>query len=285
MKYNKLANTEIQLSEIVLGCWAFGGGYTWGDQEDELSIRTVHAALDAGLTCFDTAEFYGGGRSEDVLGRALVGRRASAVVISKLWVENMARDKVLKACEDSLKRLRMDYIDLYMIHWPNRAVPLSETLEALLSLKRAGKIRAIGVCNFGAQDLADALSLVDVAADQLPYSLLFRAIEFEVLAACRSRAVPVLAYSTLAQGLLTGKFARPEDVDDERARIRFYSRDRPGTVHEEPGYEREVFGAISRLRSVCERAGVSMTQAAVAWVLSRPGVSGVLFGARTPEQL
>jgi len=283
--YGRLGKTDIEISQIVLGCWAFGGGYTWGEQEDAESIRTVHAALDAGVNCFDTAEFYGGGRSEEVLGRALVGKRASAVVISKLWVENMDKTKVREACEGSLKRLHTDYIDLYMIHWPNRAVPLSETIEAMQALKRAGKIRAIGVCNFGAQDLADGLSCADAAADQLPYNLLFRAIEFEVLNACRTHAVPVLVYSTLAQGLLTGKFARPEDVDDERARIRFYSRDRPGTVHDEPGCETEVFEALSRLRSICRNAGVTMTQAAIAWVLCQPGVSGALVGARTPEQL
>ena len=285
MNYPRLGNTDIRYSELVLGCWALGGGSTWGDQDEELSVRTVHAALESGINCFDTAEFYGGGRSEEVLGKALAGKRQRAVVATKLWVDNMGREATIRACEGSLKRLQTDYIDLYMIHWPNREVALSETLEAMLSLKRDGKVRALGVCNFGALDLAEALALADIVVDQLPYSLLFRAIEFEVLPACLGSRVPVWAYSTLAQGLLTGKFASAADVNDERARIRFYTKERPGTVHDEEGYEREVFGAIPRLKSLCETAGVLLPRASMAWVLRQPGVAAVLIGARTPEQI
>jgi myo-inositol catabolism protein IolS len=280
-----LRKGDIRISEMILGCWALGGGYTWGDQEEADSVATVHAALDLGINTFDTAEFYGGGRSEEVLGRALQGRRESAVIATKVWVENMDREGIVRSCEGSLKRLRTDHIDLYMIHWPNREVPLEETLEAMLSLERTGKVRSVGVCNFGVGDLDDACEVTRPVVDQLPYSLLFRAVEFDVLQACQDRNVPVLAYSALAQGLLTGKFTDVADVDDERARIRFYSKDRPGTVHDEPGYEEQVFQALPRIRSICEAAGLSMPHTAILWLLQRPAVEAVLVGARTPDQV
>lgn len=284
MQYTTLPHTGIAISQIVLGCWALGGGYTWGDQDDKTSIETVDAALDVGINCFDTAEYYGKGQSESVLGRALSGKRQKAVVISKIWVENMARDTVVAACENSLKRLKTDYLDVYMIHWPNREVPLSETLEGMAALKESGKVRALGVCNFGSLDLSEACEVADIVADQLPYSLLFRAIEYDVLPTCIEKNVPVMAYSTLAQGLLTGKFRSDSDVDDERARIRFYSKERPGTSHNEPGYEKQVFEAINQLRSTCEMLRIPMAHAAIGWVLQQEGVSAALVGARTPQQ-
>ena len=280
-----MTKAGIEISPLVLGCWAFGGGYTWGDQDNEESMRTVHTALERGITTFDTAEFYGEGRSEEVLGKALDGRRSSAVIISKVWTANMGTEKVIEACEGSLKRLGTDYLDLYMIHWPNREIGLDETLEAMVQLKSQGKVKAIGVCNFGVRDLSEALNVTDVAANQLPYSLLFRAIEDQVLPKCVESGVPVMAYSSLAQGLLTGKFTSPAEVDDERARIRFYSKDRPGTVHNEEGYEDLVFETLDTIKSICTERNISMSHAAVNWVLSKPGVLSVLVGARKPEQV
>jgi myo-inositol catabolism protein IolS len=285
MNYTTLRNKDIRISQMILGCWALGGGYTWGDQEEVDSVATVHTALELGINCFDTAEFYGGGRSEEVLGKALEGRRESAVIATKVWVDNMDPEGIVRACEGSLKRLRTDYIDLYLIHWPNREVATEQTLKAMLSLERSGKVRSVGVCNFGVKDLENAFTVTRPVVDQLPYSLLFRAVEYEILEACQQHDVPVLAYSALAQGLLTGKFADPADVDDERARIRFYSKDRPGTVHEEAGYEKQVFQALSRIRSICTTAGVSMAHTAILWLLQRPGVRAVLVGARKPDQV
>jgi len=285
MNYIEIRDKDIRISQMILGCWALGGGYTWGDQEEVDSVATVHTALELGINCFDTAEFYGGGRSEEVLGKALEGRRESAVIATKVWVDNMDPEGIVRACEGSLKRLRTDYIDLYLIHWPNREVATEQTLEAMLSLERSGKVRSVGVCNFGVKDLEDAFTVTRPVVDQLPYSLLFRAVEYEILEACQQHEVPVLAYSALAQGLLTGKFADPADVDDERARIRFYSKDRPGTVHEEAGYEEQVFQALSRIRSICKTAGVSMAHTAILWLLQRPGVRAVLVGARKPDQV
>ncbi len=285
MKYTKLTDSDIEVSRLVMGCWAIGGGYTWGEQDDEDSIKTIHTALDIGINGFDTAEFYGEGRSEEVLGKALNGKRSSAVIFSKIWIDHMDKKGVVQACEGSLKRLHTDYIDVYMIHWPNREVPIAETIEAMYKLKKSGKVRAVGVSNFGVMDLTDAAAVADIGVNQLPYNLLFRAIEYEVLPACIDKKVPVMAYSPLGQGLLTGKYKKPGDVDDERARIRFYSKDRPGTGHDEDGYEESVFRTIDELASICSKAGIPLAHAAINWVLSRDGVAATLVGARSPKQI
>jgi aryl-alcohol dehydrogenase-like predicted oxidoreductase len=285
MKYTKLGNTGMEISQIVMGCWAIGGGYTWGDQDENLSIKTIRTAIDLGINILDTAEFYSNGYSEEVVGKALEGQRDKMMIATKVWVDNMSDEGVIKACEGSLKRMKTDYIDLYQIHWPNREIPLEETLKAMEQLKQDGKVRAIGVCNHGVNDVSAASKVCDIVSNQMAYSLLFRAIEYEILPKCRDSNIGVMAYSPIAQGLLTGKFVRPEDVDDERARIRFYSKDRPGTGHDEDGYEKEVFEAIANIRPICEEIDASMTDVALAWVLRQPGVIAALAGARRPEQV
>ena len=285
MKYRQIGSMDIEMSEIAMGCWALGGGYTWGAQDEKDSVDTVRAAIDLGVNLFDTAEFYSDGYSEQVLGKGLAGVRDKVLVATKVWVDNMAADKLRAACEGSLKRLKTDYIDLYQIHWPNHQVPLEETLTAIEALKASGKIRYAGVCNFGVQDLSAAASHLPVVTNQLAYSLLFRAIETEILSSCRQTGVGVLAYSSLAQGLLTGKFSRLEEVDDERARIRLYSKNRPGTVHDEPGCEKEANQALEKIRAICADIGQPMAKVALAWVLRQPGITSVLAGARSRAQI
>jgi aryl-alcohol dehydrogenase-like predicted oxidoreductase len=152
-------------------------------------------------------------------------------------------------------------------------------------LKQHGKIRFAGVSNFGVRDLTEALGCAEVVTDQLAYSLLFRAIEYEILEKCRQAQVGVLAYSPLAQGLLTGKFKGPDEVDDERARVRWFSKNRPGTVHNSEGCEKETFEAVSRIEAICAPIGEPMANVALAWVLQQPGITAVLAGARKPEQI
>ena len=207
------------------------------------------------------------------------------MIATKVWVDNLTKNKVIAACEGSLKRLQTDYIDLYQIHWPNRNVPVEETLEAMEKLKRDGKIRSMGVSNFGVKDLEEVLAAGNVITNQMAYSLLFRALEYEILQKCIASDVAVLAYSPLAQGLLTGKFKSPKDVDDERARQRFYSKNRSGTVHDEDGYEETVFEAIAKIQSICDEIEAPISQVALAWVLRQPGVKAVLAGARHPDQI
>ena len=285
MEYRNLGQTGINVSSIVMGCWAIGGGFTWGSQDEKDSVDTIRTAVDLGVNFFDTAEFYSEGYSEEVLGKGLAGLRSQVHIATKVWADNLAPDKVIQACEGSLKRMNVDYIDLYQIHWPNHDVPIEETLEAMTALKKSGKIRFIGVSNFGVQDLAEATNYADIITDQLAYSLLFRAIEFEILPACLKSNIGVLAYSPLAQGLLTGKFKTLASVDDERARMRFYSKERTETVHDEQGCEKEVEEALDRFRLICADLREPMAKVALAWVLQQPGITGVLAGARNPAQI
>lgn len=285
MIYTRLGRTEIRVSRVAMGCWALAGDFNWGSQEDAESIATVHAALEAGINFFDTAEAYGAGRSEEVLGRALEGHRSDVVLATKVDDAHLSREELIRACEGSLRRLRTDYIDLYQLHWPSRTVPLTETLEALDRLQREGKIRAVGVCNFGVGDLEDLLEVGRCQTDQLPYSLLARAIEYEIQPKCLDEGIGILAYSPLMQGLLTGKFASPDEVPEGRARTRHFSRERPGTRHGEPGCEGATFAAIDEIQELCDELGVPMAQVALAWVLAQPGVTSVLAGARHPEQI
>ncbi len=285
MQYNKLGTTDKDVSAIVMGCWGIGGGYTWGEQDEKESIKTITTAVDLGINLFDTAEFYSDGYSEELVGKVLRGLRDKVMIATKVWVDNLTKDKVVAACEGSLKRLQTDYIDLYQIHWPNRDVPVEVTLEAMDKLKRDGKIRGVGVSNFGVKDLEKALAAGNVITNQMAYSLLFRALEYEILQKSIASDVAVLAYSPLAQGLLTGKFNSPEDVDDERARQRFYSKHRSGTVHDEDGYEEAIFEAIAKIQTICDDIEAPMTHVALAWVLRQPGITAVLAGARHPDQI
>ena len=283
MTYTKLPGTDIEVSVLALGCWPFAGGDVWGAQADDVSIATVHAALDAGITFFDTAEGYG--HSERVLGRGLEGRRGEAVIATKVGGGHLSADDLPKACEKSLKNLQTDRIDLYQIHWPNRDIPIEETAGALSRLREQGKIRAIGVCNFACGDLADLLAVADIVTDQLPYSLLWRVIEREIQPMCLENEIGIICYSPLMQGLLTGRYASADEVPDGLARTRLYSGTRPMARHGEPGCETEVFNALAEIRAVADEIGVTMAEMALAWVRQQPGITSLLVGARTPEEV
>ncbi len=285
MKYRRLGHTDIEVSEIALGCWPFAGGAYWGEQDDEASIATVHAALDAGINFFDTAEGYEEGTSERVLGRALAGRRDKAVVATKVSAKHLKPDDVITACERSLANLLMDHVDLYQIHWPNHDVPLADTVGALQKLKEQGKVRAIGVSNFAVRDLTDMLALSECVTDQLPFSLLWRVIERDVQPLCIRNDVGIICYSPLAQGLLTGRYRKADEVPQGIAQSRWYAGTRPATHHKEPGVEKEVFEALDELRKISDQAGMLMATMALAWVKAQPGVTSFLVGARKPEEL
>jgi myo-inositol catabolism protein IolS len=285
MQYRKLGKSDISISVVAMGCWVLAGDSTWGPQDADESIATVHAALDAGVNFFDTAEGYGGGDSESILGRALLGRRREAVIATKVSRSHLSGDEVRRACERSLRHLQTDYVDLYQIHWPSRTVPLDETIEALERLREQGKVRALGVCNFGVRDLSDLLELGWFESNQLPYSLLWRAIEYEIRQNCVDKGMGILCYSSLAQGLLTGKFTSPDEVPEGRARTRHFSQDRPQTRHGEAGCEVETFAAIESIRRICAEIGEPMAKVALAWLLRQPGVTSVIAGARTPDQI
>ncbi len=284
MRYATLGKTDIKVSVVAMGCWAIVGDATWGPQDESQAIEAIHAALDAGITLFDTAEGYGDGYSETLLGKAIGGHRDKVVIASKVSASNARPADLKKACEQSLRRLCTDYIDLYQIHWPNREVPFVETWKALEELKQEGKVRAVGVCNFGPKDLAKMPNTPNCVSNQLPYNLLFRALEYDILPRCVEKNISVLCYSPLAQGLLTGKFTNADEVPKGRARTRHFAKTRPGTRHGEAGCETETFDAVDALRNICDRIGRPMSECALAWLIHQPGVSSVLAGARSPAQ-
>ncbi|WP_435102828.1 aldo/keto reductase [Halarchaeum sp. P4] len=285
MEYTTLGQTDVSVSRVGLGLWNVSGDVNWDRVEEDDAVETIQAAVDAGITFLDTAEAYGDGYSESVLGAALETlNRDDVVVATKAHQSNLTYDDLKAACEASLDRLGVDTIDVYYLHYPNPDVPVTETARALRELQEEGKIRVPAVSNHGVRDLNDVLDEVRVEANQLPYNLLWRAIEYEVKEACRTNDVDVVCYSALAQGLLAGKFDSPDDVPPGRARTRHFSGEREHARHGEEGAETETFEAIAEFEALCEEFDVGMVEAAIAWPLQREGVGSVLVGATSPEQ-
>lgn len=302
MESRPCGRSGLALPPLGVGCWSFGGGSYWGEQEERDVDAVVSAALERGCTFFDTAEGYNEGRSEDALGRALRGRRDRAIVASKISPDHCGPGMVRRHCEASLARLGTDYLDLYMLHWPItppairhysadarlQAAPpsLVDALAAMEELRREGKIRHVGISNFGPRQIEEATATgVALACDELPYSLLSRAIEWEVLPACARKGMGILGYMPLMQGLLTGKYRSAEEIPPNRARTRHFHADRPGSRHGEQGVERETFTAIEALRAIATREGIAMESLAIAWCVSRPELTCTITGARNAAQL
>ncbi|MDV7145451.1 aldo/keto reductase [Tropicimonas sp. TH_r6] len=275
--------TDLKTSPIVYGC--MGGAGAFGAQEEQDSIEALREAFNVGINFFDTAEMYGNGYSEQLLGRALGDKRDELVISSKVADQHMAPDDLIEACERSLKNLGTDHIDLYMLHWPNRDVPLSDSIGALKTLKEAGKIRWYGVSNFGIGDLGDALELGEISVDQLPYHLFYRAIELEVQPKCVAAGVPIMCYSSLMQGLLAGKYRKLADFPVNRARTRMFDhRKWAEVVHRETGAEEAGQALLDALWTLTEETGLAMEELAIGWLKSRPAVGGVIVGTRNGAQ-
>jgi len=284
MQLRKLGNTEIAVSAVGMGCWAIVGDSTWGPQDEADTLAAIEAALSSGVNFFDTAEAYGDGFSDEILGKAFRGMRDKVVIATKASPNHHEPSALKKACEDSLRRLRTDYIDVYQLHWPSREVPFDDTWEAMRVLQQEGKIRAASVSNFGAKDLGNLIRSGAPASNQVCYSLLFRAVEFEIQPLCAESKVSLICYSPLMQGLLTGKFASADDVPEGRARTRHFSKDRPQARHTEAGAEEETFRAIRKVRAIAEDLGASMADVALAWLLAQPSVAAVIPGMRNAKQ-
>lgn len=280
-----LPNTDIEISRMIFGCWAIVGGFNWGPQDERESLGAIKAAYDAGITCFDTAEAYGAGQSENLLAKALKGERSRIVIASKVGPQDFAHDNVIEACERGLKNLQTDYIDLYQLHWPNPDIPLEETLGALDLLREQGKIRAYGVSNFGNKSLdLCKKSEYAISSNQMAYNLLFRAIEFDILPQCIEDNVPVLCYSPIMQGLLTGKFESEDQVPDDRARTRHFTKERSQARHQDEGCEELTFQTIRDIKELANSIGVGMGALSLAWLLDRQGVGAVIVGGRNADQ-
>ena len=285
MNYRKLGQTDLMVSVICQGTWSIATkDASWDGQDRGDSLAAIHAGLDSGVNFFDTAPAYGNGESEEILGEALGSRRNKTIVGTKVPPTDLTPDKLRQSCERSLRALRTDYIDLYQIHWPSKTLPLEPTWQTLEALRQEGKIRHIGVSNFGASFLDEAISLGNVASNQVPYSLLWRAVEFDIQPLCVVKAISILCYSPLAQGLLTGKFASADAVPEKRARTRLFSKARPLTRHGEAGHEQETFAALAEIRRVADELGQPMGRVALAWLLAQKGVTAAVVGARNAAQ-
>lgn len=282
----QLGRSELKISTVTMGCWAIAGDATWGPQKEEDAIDAILTALDCGVNCFDSAEMYGNGYSEQILAKALAGRRGQAIICSKVSPAHAGTwEQLSNACERSLQNLKTDYIDLFYLHWPNRSVPIAQIIEWFGRLKKAGKIRCFGVSNFGLKDLSGMLAVGRCEVNQLPYNLLWRVIEHEVLPLCCKNDVSVACYSPMAQGLLTGKFPDAASVPASRARTRHFSAAHPQIRHQEQGQEEETFAAIKRIRTIAAELDCPMAELSLAWLLHQPGVATVIAGARNPAQM
>lgn len=300
MRFNPLGNSGISLPAVSFGAWAIGGWY-WGGPDDANAIRAIHAALDAGITCIDTAPSYGMGHSELLVGEALRGRRDGVIIATKCgmrWDRNEGQkqldttmndgtpctiyrngrpESIIEECEQSLKRLETDVIDLYQIHWPDSTWPLDDTMAALLRLKESGKIRAIGVSNFDTAMIRLCQTKGTVDSVQPKYNALQRDPEAELLPFCVAQHIGVLAYSPIAQGLLTGKVSAERTFPDGDIRNKnpLYS----------PANRQRIIDMLGRVEPLARDLGVTLGQLYTAWLVHQPGVTTALVGARNEAQV
>ena len=280
MHFRILGQTKIKISAIVMGTFQ-AGKEKWVGIDDKRTTDAIRAAIDAGITTFDSAEAYGKGHSERILGAALGGIRHKVILASKVSPNRLGYSQVLNACHGSLRNLKTDYLDLYQIHWPSgsfgsKVVPLEETMTAMVKLKQLGKIRAIGVSNFSKSQMEAAAVFGPIDSLQPPYSLFWRHHEKENQTYCREHNISVLAYSPMAQGLLTDKFGPTHvfQTGDHRSKNKLF----------QPQNYRRVQQAMARLRRLAADLAVSPGQLALAWVISHPATCAVA-GARNARQV
>jgi myo-inositol catabolism protein IolS len=279
MQKRLLGRSKIEISSIIFGGWQAGKSGWTGVNDDE-TIAAHRAALDSGITTFDTAEAYGEGYSERILAQALDDKRDQIVIATKVWAGNLKHDKVIEACERSLKNLNTDRIDLYQIHWPagsfgSEVVPIEETMGALNELKQSGKIRAIGVSNFSRSQIEEAAQYGRIDSLQPPYSLFWRQVEADAAPYCIDNKISIIAYSPMAQGLLTGKFKRGHKFEegDNRGANKLFQGET---------FERAQ-NALDKLRPLADKYGVTLGQLSLAWLIAQPMTSAIV-GARNAEQ-
>lgn len=279
MEKRSLGRSDIKITPILMGTWQ-AGKKMWVGIEDSQTIKAIRAAFDAGITTVDTAEVYGDGHSEQIVAEALSDVRSEVVYATKVFANHLKYDQVLEACERSLKNLNTDYIDLYQIHWPSgkfnsEIVPIEETMRALNELKQQGKIRAIGVSNFSRTQLAEAAQYGRIDSLQPPYSLFWRSVERDAMPYCIENNISILAYSPLAQGLLTGKFEAGHKFDpaDNRAKNKLFQGENYLRAQQ----------ALDKLRPIAERHQASLGNLALAWLIAQPQTNAIV-GARNAEQ-
>ena len=285
MKYRTLGRTGIEVSPYCLGAMMFGA---MGNPDHDDSIRIIHRALDAGINFVDTADVYSHGESEEIVGKALKGRRDDVVLASKVHYpmgddpnhRGNSRRWIIAAVEHSLRRLQTDHLDLYQVHRPDPTVDVEETLSALSDLIHSGKVRAIGASSFPASEIVEAQWVAErrglerFRTEEPPYSIINRSIEREVLPICQRYGMGTLVWSPLGQGLLTGRFRKGQQIDTHRS----------GGMPQHFSDERKL-DVVEQLIPLAHKAGVPMTHLAMAFAIAHPGVTSAIIGPRTMEQL
>ncbi len=301
MELRRLGKSDIMVTPMAFGAWAIGG-WMWGGADERDALRAVRAAYDAGITTIDTAPAYGFGRSEELVSAALDGiPRSNYQLLTKFglnWSTNQgeyffdsidndgkpfkmfkwaSKEKVIKECEDCLKRLKTDYIDLFQIHWPDSTTRISETFEAVSRLIEQGKVLAGGVCNYNTDQIDEVLQTLQLASNQVPYSLVYRDIEKGVIPQAIQKGLGIIAYSPLQRGLLTGKIKPGHRFNDGDTREgnRFYTDD---------GIKK-VNLLLDEIKPIAEKHNATLAQLLINWTIHRPGISCVLVGARNTEQV
>jgi aryl-alcohol dehydrogenase-like predicted oxidoreductase len=290
VEFRRLGRSGLTISELAYGNWLTHGGQV----EEDAALACVRAALDVGITTFDTADVYAGTRAESVLGRALEGqRRSSYELFTKVYWptgpgrndRGLSRKHIVESCHASLQRLQTDYVDLYQAHRYDPTVPLEETMTAFADLVRAGKVLYVGVSEWNAEEIAAGAALarelgIQLISNQPQYSMLWRVIESEVVPTSEKQGLSQIVWSPLAQGVLTGKYQPGQQPPaDSRA------------GHAEAGQSMqrfltdEILGRVQRLRPIADDLGLSMAQLALAWVLQNPNVAAAIIGATRPEQV
>ncbi len=295
----QLGDSDLRITPVIFGAWAIGG-WMWGGNEEADSIGAIQASIDAGINMIDTAAIYGMGYSEELVAKAVAGRRDKVLIATKCgmrwnsdegadpWQQQMndgtpvtvrknaKPDSIRYEVEESLRRLKTDVIDLYQIHWPDSTTPPEESIKAMDDLKRAGKVRAIGVSNYDAQWMARVLKVARFASNQPPYSIIQRKIEQEILPFCRQNNIGVICYSPLERGLLAGAVG-PERTfapGDHRASHKFF------TVEN----RKRVMASLEKVRPIAQKHGKSLAQVVINATVQVPGITAAIVGARNAEQ-
>ena len=287
METATISAAGLQFSRIGLGTWAMGG-WMWGGTDEEESIRTIHSAIDRGITLIDTAPVYGFGRSEEIVGKALAsdGLRQKVVIATKVGLDwangepfrNAASGRIFAEVEASLRRLRTDVIDIYQVHWPDPVIPIEETAAAMATLFKQGKIRAIGVSNFSPAQMDEFRLIAPIHTAQPPYNLFEREIEKDVRPYCNREGIAVFAYGAICRGLLSGRMNRDTKFEGDDLR-------RTDPKFQPPRFE-QYLEAVRLLDQFAQRNyGKRVIHLALRWALDQPGVSSALWGARHPGQL
>jgi aryl-alcohol dehydrogenase-like predicted oxidoreductase len=300
MEYRKIGNSDLELSVITFGAWA-AGGWMWGGTERSGSIDAIRKSYDEGVTSIDTAPIYGQGDSEEIVAEALEGiARDKVQIITKYGMrwdlakgtlamkskdnsgndidvyKYAGRESIIKECEDSLRRLKTDYIDLYQIHWPDVTTPIQESMEAVAELIQQGKVRYAGVCNYSADQVAEANKYVDIISDQVPYSMVKRDIETELVPYSLEAVKSIIAYSPLERGLLTGKMKPGYKFEegDHRANLHFFKDENLKRTN----------GFLDKLRPLAAEKNATLSQLVLRWTIEQPAITIALAGARNAEQ-